>query len=135
MSIFIDTSYLIGYYNKEDKHHQKAIGLSGIFSGKEFGTVYISDYIFTEAMNYLITRIKSRGLAIELAGYIFNSEMEIIYMDKNIFQKSWELFKQRKNLSFTDCTTIELMKAYGIKSIATFDSGFGQFGKEIKILR
>lgn len=135
MSIFIDASYLIGYYNKEDKHHQRAMGLSGIFSGKEFGTVYISDYIFTETMNYLITRTKSRELAIELAGYIFNSEMEIIYMDKTIFQKAFELFGQRKNLSFTDCTTIEIMRAYGIKSIATFDSGFGQFGKELKILR
>lgn len=135
MSVFLDSGYLIGYYSKKDKYNQKALEISKILSDGSAGAQYISDYVFNETINYLMTRTKNVDLAIEFAECISNSQIEIIFIDKAIFQNAMGLFRQRRNLSFTDCTTIEIMKAYEIRSIATFDSGFGQFGKELKILR
>ncbi len=47
-------------------------------------------------------------------------------MDGDILEKSWNTFVKYagKKLSFTDCSTIELMKNKGIEHLASFDSGF-----------
>lgn len=48
----------------------------------------------------------------------------IVDMDAMQFQETWNLFKKYTRLSFTDCSSIILAKAFGIKKIATFDAGF-----------
>jgi predicted nucleic acid-binding protein len=133
VSIFLDTGFFLAYYDSRDKYHKRALELvKKIFSG-EFGTVFTSEYIFDETTTLTLAR-KGPAKAIELGEAILNSEIEIASILKEAFDRAWNLFKQRKNLSFTDCTTLEAMKANGIKNLASFDKGFSQFKKEISIL-
>ena len=134
MSVILDSSYIIAYSDERDKYHKEAIGLSKHLSSGDFGQIFISDYIFDEVVTYFLAR---QGIekAISVGEYLLKFEIELLHSTSELFSSSWIFFKQRKNLSFTDCITIEIMKAYGIRNIATFDAGFNQFEKEMKILR
>lgn len=132
MSIFLDSSYLIAFVDKRDRAHLEAIGLAEQISEGVFGRIVISDYVFDESVTFIASR-QGFKKAIEWGKKTLDSELELIYTSKEVFQKAWELFQKRKNLSFTDCTIVELMKAEGIKHLASFDEGFKQF-KEIKLI-
>jgi hypothetical protein len=134
VSVFLDTGFFLAYYDTRDKYHGKAFALAKKIVSKEFGAIFTSEYVFGESITLTLAR-KGPEKAIELGETILNSEIEIISISKEIFAKAWELFKQRKNLSFADCATIEAMKANGIKNLASFDRGFNQFKKEINITR
>lgn len=64
---------------------------------------------------------------------ILNSEITVLEVPKNIFETAWKIFKERKGMSFTDCTTVALMKENKIHNLATFDGGFRQV-REINAL-
>jgi hypothetical protein len=51
---------------------------------------------------------------------------ELLHVDDETFSNSWELFKQyaSRGLSFTDCTTVALMKRSRIDTLLSFDSSF-----------
>jgi predicted nucleic acid-binding protein len=52
--------------------------------------------------------------------------MNLIFVDVDILEKSWNTFVKYsgKKLSFTDCSTVELMKNRGIEHLASFEGGF-----------
>ncbi|MFH1588141.1 MAG: PIN domain-containing protein [Candidatus Diapherotrites archaeon] len=132
MSIFLDSGYLIALNDKRDKFHSKAFELGKKIDSEQFDEIFISEYVFDETTTF-IAKKESPEKAILWGEKILDSKIELIYSNQEIFEKAWDLFKKRKNLSFTDCAIIESMKANGIKNLATFDKEFKQF-KEIKII-
>ncbi len=125
MAIILDTSYLIALNNDKDIGHHLAKSLSPRIKTKEFGQVYISDYIFDELMTFL--RVKSNPEpAIRKIGdaLLADDSLTVLRIDTDSFLKSWELFKKSSGLSFTDCTIVVIAEAYGIRHIASLDSGF-----------
>ncbi len=134
MSIFLDTSFLFALYRIEDENNEKAVELAKLIVNKEFGSAFISGYIFDEVITLCRAKSRDASKAIAIGNAILNSETEILQVTKDAFDSSWEIFKQKKNLSFTDCTTISLMKKNGVRHLAAFDCDFKQFKNEIKIL-
>ena len=131
MSIFLDTSYLIAVSDKRDINHERAKNIQEKL--ETLGTVFISGQVFGEIVTFFNAEqgaLKARHIGAK----IIESDTEIINIDFGLFQKSWQLFNQREKLSFTDCSTIAVMREYGIKNIVTFDSGFNQFKNEINVL-
>ncbi|MDO8627206.1 MAG: PIN domain-containing protein [Candidatus Diapherotrites archaeon] len=134
MTIFVDTSILIAYIDVRDSKHQQGLQiLKDVISGN-YGAAYFSDYVFDEAITFLFAKSKDVNVPISLGDFLLNSEINILTVSKELFDLSWVLFKQRKNISFTDCTIVETMRKHGIKNLATFDNGFKQFKKEFNIL-
>ena len=60
--------------------------------------------------------------------------MNLLFVDKEVLSKGWEIFVKfaDKKLSFTDCTTIELMKTRDIEYLASFDGGFDGIVERIR---
>lgn len=54
MEIFLDTSFLVAFYNKKDKNHSKARRL--ISEADKDTTFVISDYAFDEILTVLLAR-------------------------------------------------------------------------------
>lgn len=133
--MFIDSGYFIAFADVRDSNHRAAVELSKKLSSGDFGALCTSDYIFDEVVTCILTRAKSSARAIEFGNRILNSEVKLLNLSSEVFDASWRLFQQRKNLSFTDCTTVEAMKANGIKNLITFDRGFNQFRKEVNIIK
>ena len=132
--IFLDSSFLIAYYNSLDKHNKKASEIMNQLISGKYGVPCLSDYIFDEVVTVLSIRSKDKSVSIAL-GEILRESLEIIKINEELFDKSWNIFKDQKNtsFSFTDCTNLAVMQEYGLSHIATFDEDFTKF-KGISII-
>lgn len=125
MSVIFDTSFLIASNIVKDINHKNAQSLKLKLKDKEFGQCFISDYIFDEFVTFLRAKSFNENIVKEIGDSLLAEEsIKLLKIDLHIFLQSWEFFKKSNNLSFTDCTTITLAKEFGIKNIASFDSGF-----------
>jgi len=128
MEIFVDTSFLVAFYNKRDKDHQEARNFISE-SDKNIAFI-ISDYIFDEVLTVLLVR-GGKSLSIEAGRKILEDDrIDLLQIDEEIFQKTWLIYHgfQDKEWSFTDCTSYVLMKNLSINTGASFDDHFNQFG-------
>ena len=125
--IFLDSSFIIAFYNSRDSNHESARRLMKRIINREFGDPMISDYIFDEVATSLMKYIGHKE-AVKTCEAILAS-VNLASVGESTFKKSFEMFKKQINtgLSFTDCTNIALMEDQGLKNIATFDSDFKRF--------
>ena len=89
-----------------------------------YGQVQITDFIFDETVTYIAAK---QGLekAVKV-GKMLLERIDIVQVDAENFNNSWNIFEKQhdSHLSFTDCTNVATMKAFGITRIATFDHDF-----------
>jgi len=125
MGVFLDTSFLVALVNVDDENHRRAQSVKARLTSKDLGQPYISDYIFDELMTFLMTRHVKPEKIEEFGNSLLEDEsVKLLKVDSAIFFESWDLFNKSTGLSFTDCSSIVLAKEFGVKSIASYDSGF-----------
>jgi len=128
VSLILDTSFLIALNDAGDFNHNNANSLKTSIKDKEFGQCYISDYIFDELMTLMRAKSINHSKIKDIGDSLLaDKTIELLKVDEEMFLQSWDLFKKSSNISFTDCTTVILSEEFGIKNIASFDSGFGRF--------
>ena len=74
------------------------------------------------------TRTRDKILFIDKI--LSSAVIDVISVDKEIFDKAWDLFKryEDKELSFTDCTSFVIMKRMNIRHAFAFDEDFERLG-------
>ncbi|MBM3241956.1 type II toxin-antitoxin system VapC family toxin [Candidatus Poribacteria bacterium] len=132
--IFLDTSFLVAYYNADDVNHTDARKLVREMEGTKISFL-TSDYIFDETLTILLVRAgKEKAIKVcnTLLKDIEAGDIKWMRVNEEVFRKSTEIFTRfvDKKWSFTDCTSYILMKDSGIKKGASFDEHFRQFGFE-----
>ncbi len=132
--IFLDTSFLVSYFNDNDENHKKSLIIMDKIMGDEYGVFHISDYIFDEYITVLLARIKNLN-TVTGYGEDLREGSRIVMVEKTDFDEAWNIFQNQKNtlFSFTDCVTQVLMKKYRINFLATFDKEFDKL-KEISVV-
>ena len=95
----------------------------------KYGRAYTSDYVFDETVTFSLMKTKDVRKALDVGRLILGDEefprfVDILFVDKGVFNKAWEIFLKYGRLSFTDCTSVVVMDEYEIGYIASFDSGF-----------
>ena len=120
--IFLDTGFLFAFYCADDGRHSEAAELMKAIVSKEHGAAHVSDYVVDELASLVFSKA-GKAKAVDVARNVLGS-FEVIYMDRIAFGEAVSLFEKEASLSFTDCSTLVLMKRHGIKLLATFDSGF-----------
>ena len=136
MKVFIDTGGWISVLVKNDIYHN---------AGKIFYQSLLEKNIPLATSNYVldetITRIRydaGHTKAVEfcdlIRGAIEKGLLELFWIDELIVVSAEDLFKQYQDqkLSFTDCTTIALIKEKKIKEIFAFDRHFTTFGFQVR---
>ncbi|MCZ7357778.1 MAG: PIN domain-containing protein [Candidatus Methanoperedens sp.] len=133
MSIFIDAGIYIAYVNEKDKLHSEASDLiDGIMENKH-GAAFTSNAVFDEVVTFLLYKTGDVRNASRARDLILGDKekgmpqfMNLLFVDKEVLNKGWNIFVKyaNKKLSFTDCTTIELMNSRDIEHLASFDGGF-----------
>ena len=123
--IILDTSFIVAFYNIRDENHLKATNLMEDVTAGKYGKLFITDYIFDESMTVVFIRLKSLSETVKI-GELIRKSTELLEVEKSDFEDAWDLFKRQKTtaFSFTDCSTLILMKENNIKTIATFDEDF-----------
>ncbi|MCX9074035.1 MAG: PIN domain-containing protein [Candidatus Methanoperedens sp.] len=126
MSLLIDTSAIVSARNADDKNHNKALDIMIRALKSEFGKLYISDYIFDEAVTIAYIRTGNKNFANDIGIFARTKPIIFRFIEPIDFERAWELYLQfqDKNFSFTDCTNIALMKRHGIDTLFTYDSEF-----------
>ncbi|MFH1649193.1 MAG: PIN domain-containing protein [Candidatus Woesearchaeota archaeon] len=125
MAIFVDSSVLCAFANKDDIHHARSKEIMKDVAEGKYGQPIITDYIFDETMS-VIMRKKDHETATGFGTHLLNSQLAMSIMDGALFVKSWSIF-QKEALSFTDCSIVAFMQVFKVNKLATFDKGFKQF--------
>ncbi|MCZ7384376.1 MAG: PIN domain-containing protein [Candidatus Methanoperedens sp.] len=126
MSLLLDTAALVAARNVKDRNHNKALDIMTPALRGEYGKLFVSDYIFGEAVTLAYIRTGSKKFAYDIGKFAKAKPINMRFIEPVDFDKAWELYLQYedKHLSFTDCTNIALMKKLGIETIFTFDAEF-----------
>ena len=126
MSLLIDTSALVSARNADDKNHNKALDIMIKALKGEFGKLYISDYIFDEAVTIAYIRTGNKNFVNDIGIFARTRPIIFRFIEPIDFERAWELYLQfqDKNFSFTDCTNVTLMERHGIDTLFTYDSEF-----------
>lgn len=127
--IFLDTSFILAFIDKEDTRHAEARGIMQEFLKDE---LYISDHVFAETVNIVFSRA-NHDRAKNLAEYLVKSEINLVQLNQPGFEGAYQVFSSEK-ISFTDASIKALMKNLGIEKLATFDSDFERF-KDVEIVK
>ncbi len=131
MKIFLDTSALVSYYNEDDIQHKAAAKVMGQFlRGETLVTkFFFSDYVFDETVTVLECVVGKHDLAIQVGEALKTSPRTMrLHVDEAAFEASWDLFRNTRGASFTDCTSFILIKSYGLQAAFTFDQHFRKAG-------
>jgi len=130
MRVFVDTGVFVAFHNTRDTNHSRALELVRSIVDGELGTAYTSDYVFDEAVTTALVRTRrpENALAVGrmILGELTAPFIAILRLDDEAFKEAWRLFPQYagRGLSFTDCSSLTLMRTAGIESIASFDADF-----------
>lgn len=127
--VFIDTSALVAFFNKSDRHHLEAVAMLRMIKEQKI-KLLISDYIFDETVTTILTKV-GHNVAVRVGEFIFNHKIiEIVWLTDTIKKQAWDYFKKYsdKIYSFTDCTSFVLMKEREIFYYFSFDEDFRRAG-------
>lgn len=86
MSVFLDSSAIVAYYNKRDQHHERAIEILTEVFNEKYGLIYTSDYILDESVTVAWMRTKSKDIAINLGERLLFSEINLIMVTRELAQ-------------------------------------------------
>jgi len=127
MAVFIDTGIFVAARNRSDLNHRRAVELLRSALKGEYGEMYTSDYVFDEAVTLALIRTKKPRLAIDIGNFILSSrKLKMLFVDRVTFMEAWKIFSEYmdRRISFTDATSIALIKKYNIDYIMSFDKHF-----------
>ena len=130
MSVFVDTGVFVAFHNTRDANHDRALKLLRLIAEGELGAAYTSDYVFDEAVTVALVRTgrleNAQAVGRMILGELTAPFLVLLRTNHEAFKETWRLFQQYagRGLSFTDCSSIALMRAAGIETMASFDTDF-----------
>jgi len=89
-----------------------------------------TDYCVDEVLTLLIARKRS-ALVLPTGWRIFNEDLcDLHFLTPDQVRRAWAIFQTKHSLgwSFTDCTSMVLIDELGIRTAASLDQHFRQFG-------
>ena len=131
--IFIDTWGWLAMGHRRDQYHQQVKALYQTLRSSQTA-MHTSDYILDELMTLLFKREVFQEAVLFMEGIFKATELgqiQIHRITSNRFQAAWELRKQFQDkplISFTDLTSMVLMRELGIQQVLTQDEHFLQTG-------
>ena len=130
--IFIDTSAWVELTLSQEKYF-KPVSSYFIKELKEGSAFFTSDYVLDEAWTRLITHqsfSSAKALREKTKEAERQKQLAIIYIDEILFEESWRLFEKYSDhkLSFTDATSLTVIRQLKLNEILTLDRDFTKVG-------
>ena len=130
MNVFVDTSAFLAVLNKDDLNNESASAtlINLVESGEE---LLCTNYILVEAYALIQNRMGMDAIN-DFQKDILPS-INITWIDKEEHKDIVTRFisSNRRQLSFVDCSSFEIMKQLGIKTVFTFDKHFREQGFDV----
>jgi predicted nucleic acid-binding protein len=133
--LFVDTWGWLTLYDLREARHQETTNFYQQFRCQN-GIIYTTDYVLDETYTLLFKRVYA-GSAQKSMQILVNAferpNFNLIWIDETRFTKAQALrskFIDKPQISFTDLTSMVVMKELGIKLVLTEDAHFMQVGLE-----
>jgi predicted nucleic acid-binding protein len=132
VGIFVDTGVFAAYVIEQDSNHERAVQILSECMAGTYGPVLTSDFVYDETLTLTLARTRRCDTAIHAHKLILGDDGELprfvhmLIIDDTIRKQAYSEFQTtcKDGLSFTDTTTLVLMKVHEISTIATFDLHF-----------
>ena len=127
MTVFVDTSTLYALLDRADANHKQAVSAwSSLLNRDE--RVFTSNYVLVES--FALTQNRLGMDAVRLLQEDILPVIGIHFVDREVHRSgiSAMLSAGRRNLSFVDCVSFEIMRTLGIKTAFTFGPHFKEQG-------
>lgn len=124
MACLIDTAVFIAAYFPKEAHHKDAKEIVTAIHTQRIREALITDYILDETVTFVRARAGAEASKKVLDTLLSSPNLELLKINKNHFEAGIAFFKRYNKLSFTDATTVAIMKDKGINLIYSFDSDF-----------
>jgi predicted nucleic acid-binding protein len=123
--IVLDSSFLIGYHNQRDSHHQAALTLMDRFLTGEWGKGLLLEYIFLEIVTVLLVR-RDHAVATRVGRILLDAaELEFVPCS-DLFLETFQDFSTQAGtrLSFADAAIAGVARSRADGLILSFDEKF-----------
>jgi predicted nucleic acid-binding protein len=123
--IVLDSSFLIGFHNERDAHHQAAITLMDRFLAGEWGKGLLLEYIFLEIVTVLLVR-RNHAVATRVGRILLDAaELEFVPCS-DVFLETFQNFSSQAGttLSFADAAILGVARSRADGLILSFDEEF-----------
>lgn len=127
MTVFVDTSALYALLDRADANHKRAVAAwTDLLDSEE--RLFTSNYVLVESFALTQGRLGIDALRVLQEDVL--PVISIHFVDREIHRSglSAVLSAGRRDLSFVDCVSFEIMRTLGIKTAFSFDSHFKQQG-------
>jgi hypothetical protein len=142
LAIFLDTGFYLGLCHEKDKYSERSKAILEKLSNGEYGLLYTSIFIISEATTLATIRSNSNlKVLTHLENLLWGDDKlaTIFLYDLELIRETWNLFKKincidlkkDKPMSFVDISTIILCQTHQIDKIVSFDSHFDRFFERI----
>lgn len=130
--VFVDTSGWVALFVENDNHHKKAVSIfEDIKSSKAL--IHTSDYVIDETITTILVRGGYKQ-SVFAGNALFTSRIiRIVHVSPDYLERAWELYQKCKDkkFSFTDVTSLIIMKDLNIRKAFGFDREFLEAGVEL----
>lgn len=130
MSLFVDTSALLAFLDRDQPRHQEVLDAwEGAVGDRR--VLFTSNYVLVETFALVQRRLGMealRGLASVLVPML-----QIVWIDEQLHASAASaLFTAgRRNLSLVDCASFEAMRRLGLTQVLALDEDFARQGFEL----
>ncbi len=137
--VFIDTWGWIALGHRNDPRHDAAAEYYRTLRS-EGERVYTSDYVLDEVITLIFSRESFDEAARFVDGIITAARMGYVSLERitpERFAAAWDLrvrLKDKARVSFTDLTSMVVMRECKVKNVLTEDRHFAQVGLGLKLV-
>ncbi len=123
--IVLDSSFLIGFYNERDVHHDEARLLMDRFLGGTWGRGLLLEYVFLEIMTVLLLR-RDLSVAARVGRILLDAEELDFVPCSELFSETMENFSNQggTRLSFADAAIASVARSRAEGLLLSFDQEF-----------
>jgi predicted nucleic acid-binding protein len=120
--VFVDTSGFVALADRRDEHHGEAKRLLRRLSARRIALVTSTD-VLDEVVTLIRVRV-GHPAAVTIGQRLLASQWcRLVEVDETIRRAGWDLFVRfaDQEFSFTDCTSLALMRSMHLSEAFTFD--------------
>jgi len=125
--IFIDTSAFLALIDAKDFFNARAKKCWGDLIGGD--KIFITtNYVLTESIALIQNRVGLPAIRFLKEDFLPGIQIEWLGEEQHGAALETILIANRRNLSLVDCTSFEIMRRLGIKTVFSFDEHFREQG-------
>jgi len=130
MMTFLDTSAICAYFDRASEHQAAVLAAWDIVESNE-DTLVATNYVLVETTALLQARLGIDAVRGFATGIIPILSIEWVEPDVHDAALTAVLAANRRELSFVDCVSFEVMRRLGIRRVLALDEHFREQGFEV----